>query len=71
MSTNLTCFLFGIPFSIIWAYGLKRGMMAGRKTRWVRRTEEPITFWVMASFYGSIALGFLIAPVLSWLGLRG
>jgi hypothetical protein len=70
MSTNLVCFLFGIPATLFWLRGVKKGIMLGRLTGWVRRDIEPATFWFATAFYGSVALGFLIGPILSWLGIR-
>lgn len=69
MSTNLACFLFGIPATFFWLLGLKRGVMQGR-TRLVRRNEDPFLFWIIAVFWGSIAVGLWVAPILSWVGLR-
>jgi hypothetical protein len=70
MSTNLACFLFGIPTTYFWVLGLKKGIMYGRRTRWVRRDDDPLEFWFIAIFSGIIALGLWIFPVLAWLGLR-
>jgi len=70
MSTNLTCFVFGIPLTIIWAVMLRRGIALGRNLRKIHRDEDPFSFWILTGFQGLIALGFLITPVLSWAGLR-
>ncbi|TSJ74491.1 hypothetical protein [Rariglobus hedericola] len=70
MSTNLACFLFGIPVTVLWAFGIKKGIMYGARNRWIRRNNEPFLFWFMTAFSGSVALGLLVAPILSWTGLR-
>lgn len=70
VSSNLTCFLFGLPATFFWIMGIQKGIMLGLYTRWVRRSFDPTLFWIFALFYGSIALGLWIAPILSWLGLR-
>jgi hypothetical protein len=70
MSTDLTCFLFGIPATFIWAIGVRKGVMMGRPTHWVRRYDDPLTYWLVTTFYGSAAVGLLVAPILHWTGLR-
>jgi hypothetical protein len=69
MSTETACFLFGIATTFLWVKGLKKGIMIGR-IRWVRRDEDTFMFWLHAAFAGSVALGLLIMPMLTWAGFR-
>gem|GEM_PF-4341659 len=70
MSTELACFLFGIPASFLWVRAVRRGVIFGSRTHWLRRDEDPLLFWFFSILYGSMALGLLITPVLVWLKLR-
>jgi hypothetical protein len=70
MNVNLVCFLVGVPLVAVWLRGVKRGVMLGLIFGWVRRCEAPTRFWLATISYGAFACGFLVAPSLSWLGLR-
>ena len=70
MSTNLACFLVGLALVPVWLTGLKRGIMVGLVFGLVRRVQAPARFWYASAFYGALALGFLVFPLLTWLGLR-
>lgn len=70
MSTNLTCFVFGIPLTLAWFALFKKGFVFGPNLRKLYRDEDPIPYWIITVLYGVIFLGFLIMPVLDWLGLR-
>jgi hypothetical protein len=70
MSTELTCFVFGIPATLLWWTCVKKGIMIGPHARRVLKENDPLSFWIIAALNGTIAVGFIIAPVLSWLGLR-
>lgn len=70
MSTNLACFLFGVPATGLWILSLARGTTYASNTRWVRRSDDPFRYWLFTILWGSVALGLLVAPVLAWLGLR-
>ena len=70
MSTELTCFILGIPASLIWWTGMKKGLMVGPNARRVLKDFDPVVFWILAAWWGMIAIGLLVAPILSWLGLR-
>jgi hypothetical protein len=70
MSTNLICFLFGIPATLLWVRGVTKGVTYGSNSRWVRRDDDPLRFWFFTLWWGDIALGLVVTPVLSWLGLR-
>jgi len=70
MRNDIACFLFGIPAVIFWTIGLRKGVMFGRSSRWIRKDIEPEVFWPFAVFYGAIALGLLVYPILIWLGIR-
>lgn len=74
MSTNLTVFLVGVPAVVFWLYGIWKGVMFPLQWKpghiWARRGSAPVYFWVTSAFWGVLALGFLIMPLLSWTGLR-
>lgn len=70
MSTNLACLLFGIPATLVWMRAVKRGVIFGSKSHWVRRDEDPLVFWFFAILYGGIAMGLVVMPIFAWLGLR-
>ncbi|MBK8478129.1 MAG: hypothetical protein IPL39_18030 [Opitutaceae bacterium] len=70
MSTDLTCFVLGIPLIIIWVVMMRKGVAVGSRLRKVYREEDPIGFWLWTGYVGMLALGFTIMPVLHWTGLR-
>ena len=75
MSTELTCFLFGTVATAFWGLGIAKGVAP--RLVWssapflVRKAESPVRYWIAVAFWGCLALGFLVLPVLAWLGLRG
>jgi hypothetical protein len=69
MSTNLACFLFGVPTTFFWFLGLKNGLTIG-KNHWTRRSEDPFGYWLITLFSGVVAFGLLVMPILSLVGLR-
>ena len=70
MSTNLTCFVLGIPLTLAWFALVKKGFVFSPSLRKLYRDEDPVPYWIITVFYGVIFLGFLIMPVLHWTGLR-
>ncbi len=70
MSTDLTCFVFGIPLTLIWVAMFRKGVTAGPNLRKVERADDPIRYWMMMGFFGMVFFGFLIMPIVDWLGLR-
>jgi hypothetical protein len=79
MSTNAACFLFGIVATAFWLFAVWKGIMPGGRatffglvgrTGFVYRSAHPFRFWFTTAFLGVFALGLLVFPVLSWLGLR-
>jgi hypothetical protein len=78
MSTEQTCFLFGVVMTALWLRGMVKGVMLriGRRslsdeTPWsplVRRSAHPGHFWVSTVAVSVFPLGFLIMPVLTWMG---
>ena len=70
MSTNLLCFLLGIPAFFLWARSISRGVMLGLFFGLIRRSEAPARFWTCSIIYGVLACGLLLTPILSWFGLR-
>jgi len=70
MSTEAVCFLFGIPALGYCILTFKKGWIAGRWGRKVQRDEDPVAYWFSWVFTSAVALGLIIMPILSWLGLR-
>jgi hypothetical protein len=80
MSTDLLCFIVGVILTALWLRGIGKGVMLriGRRplselTPWsplVRKSDRPVHFWVSTVAVSIFPLGFLLLPVLTWLGLR-
>jgi hypothetical protein len=80
MNPNLLCFIVGVILTALWLRGLGKGVMLriGRRplsdqSAWsplVRKSVRPVHFWVSTVAVSVFPLGFLILPILTWLGLR-
>jgi hypothetical protein len=80
MGTDLLCFIVGVVLTALWLRGIGRGAMLriGRRplsdqSPWsplVRKSARAVHFWVSTATASVLPLGFLILPVLTWLGLR-
>ena len=80
MSSDLLCFIVGVILTSLWLRGIGRGVMLriGRRplsdptpyTPFIRKSARPVHFWISTVAVSIFPLGFLILPVLHWLGLR-
>ncbi len=77
MSTELACFVLGIAATAFWLNGIRHGVMLGWKnllfasgTGLIHRSADAMGFWIATAVVGCLALGLLILPVLSWIGVR-
>jgi hypothetical protein len=69
MSTEVFCFLFGIPAAFLWVVGVKKGIMLGAG-RIIRRDFDPPVFVFFSALYCVIVLGLLLSPIVPWIRLR-
>lgn len=66
MSTELTCLILGLPATLLWWAGIRKGLMIGPNAKRVLRETDPLSFWMLAAIWGSMAVGLMFAPILTW-----